>query len=175
MNTSQSNKSNKEPANGKPTVVQVFKDPVLLLAFGFGSGLSPRAPGTAGSVMALAIYYLLLQGLSPLVYLLVVLLATVAGIYLCDAASRKLGVHDHGGIVWDEFAGLWLTLFALPAGVWWAPLLGFALFRLFDIVKPFPISWLDKQVDGGLGIMIDDIVAGSFAFICLQLILLWFA
>ena len=175
MNTSQSNKSKKEPVSGKPTAAQVFKDPVLLLAFGFGSGLSPRAPGTAGSVMALAIYYLLLQGLSPLVYLLVVLLATVTGIYLCDAASRKLGVHDHGGIVWDEFAGLWLARFALPTGEWWAPLLGFALFRLFDIVKPFPISWLDKQVDGGLGIMIDDIVAGSFAFICLQLILLWFA
>lgn len=171
MNTSQSNNN---MVDGKPTAAQVFKDPVLLLAFGFGSGLSPRAPGTAGSVMALAIYYLLLQGLSPLVYLLVVLLATVAGIFLCDAASRKLGVHDHGGIVWDEFAGLWLALFALPAGVWW-PLLGFALFRLFDIVKPFPISWLDKQVDGGLGIMIDDIVAGSFAFICLQLLLPWFA
>ena len=171
MNTSQ---SNKDSADGSPTAAQVFKDPVLLLAFGFGSGLSPRAPGTAGSVMALVIYYLLLQGLSPLVYLLVVLLATVAGIYLCDAASRKLGVHDHGGIVWDEFAGLWLALFALPAGLWW-PLLGFALFRLFDIVKPFPISWLDKQVEGGLGIMIDDIVAGSFAFICLQLLLLWFA
>lgn len=171
MNTSE---NNQQAGNANPTPAQVFKDPVLLLAFGFGSGLSPRAPGTAGSVMALLIYFLLLQGLSPMAYLAVVLLATVIGIYLCHSAANKLGVHDHGGIVWDEFAGLWLALFALPAGVWW-PLLGFALFRLFDIVKPFPISWLDKHVDGGLGIMIDDIVAGSFAFICLQLLLLWFA
>ena len=171
MNTSETN----QPAgSANPTPGQVFKDPVLLLAFGFGSGLSPRAPGTAGSVMALLIYFLLLQGLSPMVYLAVVLLATVLGIYLCHSASNKLGVHDHGGIVWDEFAGLWLALFALPSGFWW-PLLGFLLFRVFDIIKPFPISWLDKQVHGGLGIMIDDIVAGSFAFICLQLLLLWFA
>jgi phosphatidylglycerophosphatase A len=114
-----------------------------------------------------------LQGLSPLVYLGVVLVTTIVGVYLCGAAAEKLGVHDFGGIVWDEFAGLWLALFALPTGLWW-PLLGFALFRLFDIVKPWPISWLDKQVQGGLGIMIDDIVAGSFAFICLQLLLVFF-
>jgi phosphatidylglycerophosphatase A len=156
-----------------PGARQVFRDPVLFLAFGFGSGLSPRAPGTAGSVVALLIYYGLLQGLTPLVYLSLLLLATVAGVYLCHGAAAKLGVHDHGGIVWDEFAGLWLALFGLPQGLWW-PLLGFALFRLFDIAKPFPISWLDRHIKGGLGIMVDDIVAGSFAFICLQLLLIWF-
>jgi phosphatidylglycerophosphatase A len=169
-----SDKNNSGPGPATPGAAQVFKDPVMLLAFGFGSGLSPVAPGTVGSVAALLIYFLLLQGLSPLVYLGVVLLATVIGVYLCGAASKKMGVHDHGGIVWDEFAGLWLALYAVPSGFWW-PLLGFVLFRIFDVLKPFPISWLDKNVDGGLGIMVDDIIAGSFAFICLQLLLLWLA
>lgn len=146
----------------------------MLLAFGFGSGLSPKAPGTAGSVVALVLYYLFLQGLQPLVFLAVVLAATIVGIYLCHYAADKLGVHDHPGIVWDEFAGLWLALFACPPGWVW-PLAGFALFRLFDIVKPPPIGWLDKNLDGGLGIMVDDIVAGSFAFVCLQLAVVWFA
>ena len=98
-------------------------------------------------------------------------LATAFGVYIWHVAAEKLGVHDHGGIVWDEFAGLWLALFALPGGFWW-PLLGFALFRLFDIWKPFPISWFDSQVKGGLGIMVDDIIAGSFAFVVLHLLLL---
>ena len=164
-------KYKEKPENPSPR--EVFSNPVMLLAFGFGSGLSPKAPGTAGSVVALLLYYALLQGLSPAVYLTVLLLSTVLGIYLCGYAAERLGVHDHGGIVWDEFVGLWLALFALPAGIWWAPLLGFALFRLFDIVKPFPIGWFDRQVHGGLGIMLDDILAGSMAFICLQLMLVW--
>lgn len=154
-----------------PSARQVFTDPVLFLAFGLGSGLSPRAPGTAGSALALVIYYLLFQHLSPLAYLGLLVLATVLGVYLCDVAAKKLGVHDHGGIVWDEFVGLWLALFALPAGFWW-PLLGFVLFRIFDIFKPPPIGWLDRHIQGGLGIMVDDIIAGSFAFICLQLLVL---
>jgi phosphatidylglycerophosphatase A len=177
MNISDNNNDSPRPEAGPgaiPDAAAVFKDPVMLLAFGFGSGLSPVAPGTVGSVAALALYFLLLQGLSPLFYLGVVLLATVVGVYLCGAASKKMGVHDHGGIVWDEFAGLWLALYAAPAGIWW-PLLGFVLFRFFDVLKPFPISWLDKNLDGGLGIMVDDIIAGSFAFVCLQLLHLWFA
>jgi phosphatidylglycerophosphatase A len=152
-----------------PTPGQVFSDPVLFLAFGLGSGLSPKAPGTAGSLVALLIYYLLLQHLGPLAYLAILVAGAALGVYLCEVASARLGVHDHGGIVWDEFIGLWLALFALPAGTWW-PLLGFTLFRLFDIVKPPPIGWLDKHIKGGMGIMVDDIIAGSFAFICLQLL-----
>jgi phosphatidylglycerophosphatase A len=174
MTTSGNNGSTSTGGSTNPTPGQVFADPVMLLAFGFGSGLAPRAPGTAGSVVGLVIYFLLLQGLSPLTYLGVVLLATVVGVYLCHAASTKLGVHDHGGIVWDEFVGLWLTLYAVPEGFFW-PLVGFALFRLFDIWKPFPIGWFDRQLKGGLGIMVDDIVAGSFAFLVLQMLLVWFA
>lgn len=159
--------------SNQPDFKQVFADPRLLLAFGFGSGLSPKAPGTVGSVAALILYYLFLTGLSPMVYLAVLVVASAVGIYLCGYAADKLGVHDHPGIVWDEFAGLWLTLFACPAGLFW-PLVGFALFRLFDIVKPPPISWFDRNMDGGMGIMIDDILAGTFAFICLQVLLYWF-
>lgn len=99
--------------------------------------------------------------------LLAVLLAFLLGIYLCGRAARELGVHDHGGIVWDEFVGLWLTVWLLPGGwPWW--LAAFTLFRLFDIVKPWPIRWLDRHVHGGLGIMIDDVLAAVFAWSVLQ-------
>ena len=154
------------------TPAELCRDPLHLLSLGFGSGLSPKAPGTAGSVVGLLIYILFMQSLSPLVYALLVLAACLVGIYLCGRTAQALGVHDHPGIVWDEFAGLWLALFALPAGWLW-PLLGFALFRLFDILKPWPISWLDRHVHGGLGIMVDDILAGVLAGICLQLLIVW--
>ncbi len=143
-----------------------FSGPVPFLATGFGSGLSPKAPGTAGTLMAvpLGVALMLLPGWQQL---LIILLALLLGIYLCGRAARELGVHDHGGIVWDEFVGLWLTAWLLPAGwLWW--LAAFALFRLFDIVKPWPIRWLDRHVHGGLGIMIDDVLAGVFAWGVLQ-------
>ncbi len=146
----------------------VFTHPIHFLAFGFGSGLSPLAPGTAGTVVAVVLYLLLAQ--LPLTgYLLMLLITFAVGIYLCDLSSKMLGVHDHGGIVWDEFVGYWITMLIAPSGWIWI-VIGFFLFRLFDILKPFPINLLDKHVHGGLGIMIDDVLAGSFAWICLQLI-----
>ncbi|MDC0598590.1 phosphatidylglycerophosphatase A [Gammaproteobacteria bacterium] len=146
----------------------VFRNPIHFLAFGFGSGLSPVAPGTVGTLVAVPLYLLL--DLLPLsYYLLALLLSTALGIYLCDKTARDIGVHDHGGIVWDEFVGYWITMLVAPAGWLWI-LLGFILFRFFDIIKPFPIGWLDKKIGGGMGIMIDDVVAGSFAWFCLQLI-----
>lgn len=146
----------------------VFKHPVHILAFGLGSGLSPRAPGTAGTLAAV-ILYLPLSSLPLSLYLLVLLLGFGLGIYLCGRSSSMLGVHDHGGIVWDEFVGYWLAMLAAPAGWHWT-IIGFILFRLFDVLKPFPINLCDKHVHGGLGIMLDDVLAGFFAFICLQLI-----
>ena len=98
-------------------------------------------------------------------------LAFGIGIYLCERTAKDLGVHDHGGIVWDEFVGYWITMVAAPPQWWWL-VAGFVLFRFFDILKPFPISWLDKHVHGGLGIMLDDAVAGTFAWLCLQLLVL---
>ena len=132
-----------------------------MLAFGFGSGLSPKAPGTMGTLAAIPLWWLLAQ--LPLSnYLVVVLVAAVAGILICGRAADRLGVHDHGGIVWDEFVGFWIAMAALPV-TWQSLILGFVLFRLFDILKPWPISWLDKRVSGGFGIMIDDVVAGLAA------------
>jgi len=148
----------------------VFRNPVHFLAFGLGSGAAPRAPGTFGTLAAVPLY-LLLDMLPLPYYLLALIVAFGVGIWLCEVTSRDLGVHDHGGIVWDEFVGYWLTMVAAPPGWLWM-VVGFGLFRFFDIVKPFPIGWLDRRVPGGLGIMLDDAVAGSFAWLCLQLIVI---
>lgn len=144
----------------------VLTSPVHFLAFGFGSGLSPKAPGTMGTLAAIPLY-LLLMNLPLTGYLLAVLLISVAGIWICGESSRRLGVHDHGGIVWDEFAGFLLTMTAAPQGWTWI-VLGFALFRLFDIWKPWPVRVADRQLHGGLGIMLDDILAGIYAWLVLQ-------
>ena len=137
-----------------------------MLAFGFGSGLSKKAPGTMGTVLAVILFYgLMLMG--QVWYIAGLVLVVLSGSWICGEASKKLGVHDHGGIVWDEVAGYLLTMY-------WAPftlqnmLIGFILFRAFDILKPWPINWLDKHVSGGFGIMIDDILAGLMAAACLQ-------
>lgn len=148
---------------------QIFRSPRLLLAFGFGSGLSPYVPGTCGTLMAIP-FYLLLAQLPPMFYALTVALAFAVGLYLCSYASRLMGVHDHGGIVWDEFVGLWITLFMVPL-TWLNLLLGFVLFRIFDMLKPWPISWVDRRVHGGFGIMIDDVLAGVAAGVCLHSII----
>ena len=152
-----------------PSFSHLVSSPVLLLAFGFGSGLSPKAPGTVGTIAAIPLWYLLVQ-LPPQTYVVVVAICVIIGIFICGSAADKLGVHDHGGIVWDEFVGFWITMAFLPVS-YVSVLVGFILFRLFDIFKPWPISWLDKNIGGGLGIMIDDVVAGLAAggsFVLLQ-------
>ncbi|MFI3136881.1 MAG: phosphatidylglycerophosphatase A [Methylococcaceae bacterium] len=140
---------------------QILSDPVLFLAFGFGSGLAKKAPGTFGTLSAIPIYLLLTYVSQPLYWGLTVLVS-LFGIWLCGVAAEKLGEHDFGGIVWDEIAGLLITLAFVPFS-WQALLAGFVLFRLFDIVKPWPIRWIDQKVAGGFGIMLDDIIAGLFA------------
>lgn len=146
----------------------VLANPVHLLAFGLGTGCSPKAPGTMGTLLAVALY-LPLAALPLTLYLVLLGGVILAGIWLCERASRDLGVHDHPGIVWDEIAGYLLTMVGAPDGWQWV-VAGFLLFRLFDIWKPWPIGWLDRRVGGGLGIMLDDLVAGLFAALCLQLI-----
>mgnify|MGYP000276837607 FL=1 len=150
----------------------VFSSPTAFLAFGFGSGLAPKAPGTFGTLAAVPFLWLLTL-LNSWQYPLALILTFALGVYLCHATSKRLGVHDHGGIVWDEFVGLWLTFYLVPLN-WWTVLLGFALFRVFDILKPWPIGYFDKRVHGGFGIMLDDIIAGAFAWLVLQGILRWF-
>ncbi|MDF2181682.1 phosphatidylglycerophosphatase A [Neptuniibacter sp. CAU 1671] len=148
----------------------VWRNPVHFLAFGLGSGAVPKAPGTFGTLAAV-IPYLCLQQLDLPWYLLMLLATTLIGIWLCGKTARDLGVHDHGGIVWDEFVGFWLTMTFAPPGWLWI-VLGFLLFRLFDIAKPWPIGWADRRVSGGTGIMLDDLLAGVYAAVVLQL-LVW--
>ncbi|TXS96700.1 phosphatidylglycerophosphatase A [Parahaliea maris] len=147
--------------------------PIHFLAFGLGSGLAPKAPGTFGTLAAVPLYLLAAQLPLP-AYSVFVVLSFAIGVYLCDRTSRDLGVHDHPGIVWDEFVGYWITMWLAPAGWLWI-VAGFVLFRLFDILKPWPIGWLDRRVHGGLGIMIDDVVAGVMAWGCLQGLAWWLA
>ena len=145
----------------------MLRNPLHLLSLGLGSGLSPVAPGTCGTLLAIPPYLLLAQ-LSLPYYLLAVLLAFAAGIYLCGYTSTALGVHDHSGIVWDEFVGFWITMIAVPPTWQWI-LAGFVLFRLFDIVKPWPVKVADANMKGGFGIMFDDVLAGLYALVGLQL------
>ncbi|MGB1309784.1 MAG: phosphatidylglycerophosphatase A [Leucothrix sp.] len=146
----------------------VLRSPVHFLAFGFGSGLSPIAPGTVGTLVAV-LCYLFLQSLDLQSYSLITLAVCLAGVWICGKSSEMLGVHDHGGIVWDEFAGYLITMIAAPPGWIWI-VVGFILFRLFDIFKPWPIQWADEHVEGGLGIMLDDILAGLASFAVLQIL-----
>lgn len=158
-----------ELGKNKLTPKQILTDPVLFLAFGFGSGLVKKAPGTFGTLAAIPLYCLFAQT-DIMVYSLLTISVTAAGVWICDSAAKKLDEHDFGGIVWDEIAGLLITLWLVPF-TWQTVVLGFVLFRIFDITKPWPIKWVDKKVQGGLGIMLDDVLAGIFAGILLSIFL----
>ncbi len=153
-------------------ISDLWSHPANFFALGFGSGLAPRAPGTFGTLAAVPLYYYLLQPLSLSWQLLIIVASFVIGVWFCDATAKKLAVHDHPGIVWDEFVGFWISCLALPAGWGWL-LAAFVLFRFFDILKPWPIRWLDKRVPGGVGIMVDDVLAGIYALAILQLANYW--
>lgn len=141
---------------------KIFTNPINFLAFGFGAGLAPKAPGTFGTLIAIPLVWLA-SYLSTNSYVLLTLAICAVGVYLCHQSAKELGVHDHPGIVWDEIAGFFITMIGFSF-TWVNVILGFALFRVFDIIKPWPIKWADTKVDGGLGIMLDDIIAGVFAW-----------
>ena len=145
-----------------------LSNPVHFLALGFGSGLAPKAPGTFGTLAAVPVF-LLMAPLSSPIYLSLLIVMSIAGIYICGKAAEDAGVPDHGAIVWDEFVGLLITMFLMPV-TWQTLLVGFVLFRFFDILKPWPISYIDKNCHGGFGIMLDDIVAGIAAWACMMVI-----
>lgn len=156
----------------------ILRTPVHLLAFGFGAGLSPRAPGTVGTLVGVPMVMALLQLPWPWA-LSLISLGAAWGVYLCGESARRLGVHDHGGIVFDEIIGYCVTCIPLLPGItglwggnvlpaWVGLLLAFVLFRFFDIVKPWPIGMLDARVHGGLGIMLDDLLAAVFAAVALM-------
>lgn len=165
--------------NMNPSLLSLLKHPIHLCAFGFGSGLINPAPGTWGTLLGTLIILPFLSLLSaPLIAIAFLVLTFAFGVYCCERTSQDIGIHDFGGIVWDEFVGVWLVLLFIPPalidkiGLWWSCALAFVLFRLFDISKPPPIKQLDQQLTGGLGIMLDDIIAGAFALACLWLITL---
>ena len=158
----------------KPTKVSasiVLKDIRVFAAFGFGSGLSPIVPGTMGTIAAIP-FLLVFSQLAWPIYLLVVLLSVLIGIHLCDYTTKVLGVHDHGGIVWDEFVGFWVAMAFVPIN-WKTVLVGFVLFRFFDMVKPWPISKIDETVKGGWGIILDDILAGIATLGAVHALMYW--
>jgi phosphatidylglycerophosphatase A len=136
-------------------------EPVHLFALGFGAGLAPFAPGTFGSLVGLA-FALLVAPLGLAWNLAAVAVVLLAGIWICGESARRLGVHDHPAIVWDEVAGMMITMLAVP-DAWWGAPLAFVLFRIFDIAKPWPIREIDHGLGGGTGIMLDDVLAGLFA------------
>ncbi|HRM21881.1 MAG TPA: phosphatidylglycerophosphatase A [Neisseria sp.] len=160
-------------ADFKPTFSWLLQRPVCFLGFGFGTGLAPVAPGTFGTLPALPMAFVLillgiegwwLAGMSALLF--------VAGIKICGDTERALGQQDYGGIVWDEMVAMMLVLAFVPFyWGWW--LAAFAVFRFFDAVKPWPIKWFDARVHGGLGIMLDDVIAALFSLLVLHVAAWW--
>jgi len=153
---------------GNSVPASVWHNPVHFLAFGCGAGAARYAPGTWGTLAAIPLYYLL-QEMPLFWYLGIILCLFLLGVWLCGRTARDIGVHDHAGIVWDEIVGYLLTMTAVPTGFLWV-VAGFAAFRLFDIWKPWPVRWCDRRVSGGLGIMLDDVLAAVYAWGALQLV-----
>ncbi len=143
----------------------LIKRPACFVAYGFGAGLAPKAPGTIGTLVALPIYWLI-QNWSLTAYLALIMGMFIAGIWLCQKASDWLKQDDASGIVWDEIVGYLVAMTFAPTGWQWM-LLGFVLFRFFDILKPWPVSLADKKLHGGLGVMLDDVIAGLYAAVFL--------
>jgi len=146
----------------------LLRHPLGWIATGFGSGLSPKAPGTVGTLVALLPWWFLMRDLSPLAYLAVVVLAFALGVWASNWVIRRIGIEDPGVVVWDEFVGLWITLWLLPDGWPWI-VAGVVLFRAFDIGKPWLVGWADRRLHGGFGAMFDDALAGVYALVVLQL------
>jgi len=153
----------------RPTVHLLLSHPAHFISLGFGSGLSPRAPGTAGTLAAWLLYPLLRAPISEFVFLALLASFFVAGIIAADRTGRALGAPDHGAIVWDEIVAFWLVLFFAPPGLAWQAA-AFVLFRFFDIVKPQPIRWADGHVGGGFGVMLDDLIAAGYAILALAML-----
>jgi len=150
----------------QPSTQFVFAHPAHFIAFGFGSGLAPVAPGTVGTALGFFLYYGLANLLPDQALIAVIGLSFVIGVWACDVTGRDLGVHDHGGMVWDEIVAMMLVLFFIPAGTVWQ-VAAFVLFRFFDIAKPPPIHSLDRGIRNGFGVMFDDIVAALYALLVL--------
>ena len=151
-----------------PSLRFLFAHPAHLIACGFGSGLSPFAPGTAGTLFAWATFPLLRGTMDDVVLLPFLLVCYGLGIFAVHRTGQDLGVIDHGSIVWDEIVPFWLVLAFCPAGWLWQGA-AFLLFRVFDILKPQPARFFDQRVKNGFGVMADDLVAGAYTLLVLSL------
>ena len=152
----------------RPDFNFLLAHPAHLVAFGFGSGLAPKAPGTAGTLLGLPLYWLIATAAPDLANRIVLVIAAfLFGVWVCGRAGRALGVADHGGIVWDEIVAFALVLLFTPPGWLWAAA-AFALFRLFDILKPWPIRLADRRLKNGFGVMFDDLLAAGYAIAALK-------
>lgn len=150
----------------------LLRSPLGVIGCGFGAGLSPVAPGTVGTLVAV-VPYLWLQHLSPSAYIAVVLLAAALGVWAGNVVIKRLGQEDPSAFVWDEFVGFWITMAFAPPGWIWI-LAGFAAFRFFDVLKPWPVSFADRKLKGGFGAMLDDVLAGLYALGLMQVLRYFF-
>lgn len=142
-----------------------LRNPIHFLALGFGSGLLHPAPGTWGSLVGVILGALLLPWLGAKTFFILIALCFFLGIWLCERTSHDMGVHDHGSIVWDEIVAVFFVLLAVPQiSVFWCTV-AFAAFRLFDILKPYPIRYFDEKLTNGFGIMADDILAAGYSIL----------
>ena len=158
----------------RPTWRFILSRPAYFIAFGFGAGLAPVAPGTVGTLLAFPLYWLFFPQVGALEFLVLILVLFILGIWACDTAGRALGVSDYGGMVWDETVAFLLVLFFLPASptllvslAWQAA--AFLLFRLFDILKPPPIRHYDQTLKSGFGVMLDDLIAAFYTLVVLAI------
>jgi len=150
----------------RPSWRFLLSHPARLVAFGFGAGLVPVAPGTWGTLLALPVFLLVSPRLEPVEFLLMLLALFALGVWACDVTGRSLGNSDHGGMVWDETVAVLLVLFFTPAGLRWQAL-AFLIFRLFDILKPPPIRYYERTFKNGFGVMLDDLIAALYTLLVL--------
>lgn len=150
----------------RPGWAFVLRHPAHFIAFGGGAGLSPAVPGTAGTLLAFPLFWLLNPRLDLVEFLLLIAALFIIGVWACSVTGKALGVHDHGGMVWDEIVAFLLVLIFTPDSLIWQAY-AFLLFRLFDILKPQPIRHYDRTLRGGFGVMFDDLLAAFFTLLCL--------
>ncbi|MBX2879543.1 MAG: phosphatidylglycerophosphatase A [Granulosicoccus sp.] len=163
-----SNKSDKQSETLTLSRESLFTSPASFVALGFGLGLAPRAPGTAGTFLGIPI--LLVMPTHIVAYTLVLIALFGVGVWCCARSAEELGVHDHPGIVWDEVVGYLIAMAGMPRSLLFI-VVGFLIFRFFDIVKPWPIGWVDNHAGGGWGIMLDDVLAGLYTVVILNVLL----
>jgi phosphatidylglycerophosphatase A len=157
----------------KPNVRFLLSDPAHFVALGFGSGLWPKGPGTAGTLAGWLLYPFVRAPLTEPLFAGLLLACFLFGMLACERTGRALGVSDPGCIVWDEIVAIWLVLWLSPDTLLWQAV-AFGLFRFFDIVKPQPIRWVDAHAHGGFGVMIDDILAAGYTLLVLAILVRYF-